>query len=186
MIRKLAIVFGMAVLAAMTLAPAAVATGHGDHTYYDELYCDGAYEDIDVEGDVYVGYGDKCEISYSYIEGNVIVDGGKLKLTGSSVYGNIEAEYAKKVIVKDSYIEGNVTAYKTKRNVIVKGNEIYGNIEVAHTKYGKVRIVHNYVDGNITAYENHGDLLIKHNEVCGDVEYYDNYGAVHVGPNYYC
>ena len=208
--RRLWVVF--AIVAALSLiASAALAAHHGYD--YDDLYCDGEYASVSVSGNVYVGYGDDCVLDDAHVDGNVIVDGGKLRMMWSSVAGNVESAYAMRLVVKNSSIDGNVLAYGTEpyyrgdreRAAMVVGNwiagnvelhdntakfrvaknEIYGNID-AYGNWGAVIVARNYVHGNISAYENYARVVIKHNTACGDIEYYENYGKVKVGYNDHC
>lgn len=199
------------ILGLSMVGPGAVAADHGYD--YDELYCDGQYSGVSVSGNVYVGYGDDCYLENVYVDGNVIVESGAVRMFGSTVSGNVESAHAHRFVVKRNSIYGNVIVHGTvpyyradrERAALLVRNRISGNVELydntakirvakneidgnidAYGNWGAVIVARNYVDGNISAYENYGRVVVTYNRVCGDIEHYSNSGKVKVGYNDHC
>ena len=132
---------------------------HPDAEYFDgDFYCDGdpSFHCFD---NVYVKYGDACE------------------LAGKKVYGNVYVEEGGSLWIHDTHVAGNIQSYGA-TGIEVSACTVGGNVQIKAT-YCEVEetavVEHNAVYGNLQVEESYCGFGISGNTVCGDLQFFKNY-----------
>jgi len=150
---------------------------HGDAKHFSgDFDCDGAPSFYSFDN-VYVRYGDACELSGKKVYGSVYVEeGGSLWIYDTHVVGNIQSYGATGIEVSACTVGGNVqikaTHCEMEQAASIKDSEIYGNLQVeenycafsisGNTVHGDLQFFKNYAESDHTIYQN----AIKQNLQC--------------------
>ncbi len=161
---------------------------HGDAKHYGgDFDCDGAPSFYSFDN-VYVRYGDACELDGKKVYGSVYVEeGGSLFAYDTHVVGNIQSYGATGIEVSACTIEGNVqikaTHCEMEQVASIKDSEIYGNLQVeenycafsvsGNTVHGDLQFFKNYAESDHTIYKN----AIKQNLQCKESSPYPIQGG---------
>lgn len=152
----------IALVGAAVLMMAFLAAPAGADPYDGDLYCNGTFSGIDIDGNVYVDY--DCDLSDVTIEGNIeVMEGGSLALSDSEVHGNIQADGAWWLSVATSTIYGDVQAEHTAASEaenVVTMNTVYGSIQL-EKNWGEFLVADNCVEGNVQIKDNYGTFTVS-------------------------